>query len=472
MAISHCMRICALAWGALLASDARAGNLSEPQLAPCHVPAIEGRAHCMDLPLPEDWSQPEGNSITIHVAIVPPSGGQATRAPLYLLAGGPGQAATQMGRFISRALQRARRAREVVLVDQRGTGRSTPFKCALTNDPHARGDDVAQRCLAHTSQRPQYFDSAAFIRDLEAVRTHLGHGQINLLGGSYGTRAGLLYLRAYPQNVRTLILDAVAPPATAFMERSMLSASEALHNMLQACAAQPDCATAFPQLASQLHGIRESLRQRPVLVQTGLTLTVTEDVFLNALRNALYSAEHTAMLPYIISEFAAKNYAPWTAISQAWESTYATMSIGTMLSVLCAEELARTSPQRISELSRNKLFANVDLKFWFDACRVWPSAPYPAGYGEPVVSDVPTLLLSGALDPVTPPQFADAAAATLSRSRHIVAPYNGHITSTYGCIPKLLAQFLDSADPQSLEPGCIDERGRMPFVVSAAGPTP
>ncbi len=472
MAIEPCMRISALALGALLAGDALAANSSESQLTPCHVPAVEGRAQCVDLQLPEDWSQPEGESITVHVAILPPSGGQATRAPLYLLAGGPGQAATQMGRFISRALERARRGREVVLVDQRGTGRSTPFECEISNDPHIGGDEVARKCLSNTSQRPQHFHSAAFIRDLEAVRKYLGHGQINLLGGSYGTRAGLLYLRAYPQHVRTLTLDAVAAPATAFMQRSLLSASEALNNVLQACAAQPHCATAFPQLATQLNDIRQSLRQQPVVVQADFTLSITEDVFLNALRNALYSAEHTAMLPYIISQFAAQNYAPWLAVGQAWESTYAQMSVGTMLSVLCAEEVPRTSAEQARELSRGKLFANVDLSFWFDACKVWPSARFPDGYGEPVVSDVPTLLLSGALDPVTPPHFADVAAATLSRSRHIVAPYNGHITSAYACIPKLLAQFLDSADPQALDPGCIEQLSRTPFVVDAAGPTP
>ncbi|MFK8029764.1 MAG: alpha/beta fold hydrolase [Gammaproteobacteria bacterium] len=441
-------------------------------LTSCHVKSIEAKARCAKISVPEDWSTPDGKHISLYVAVVPPSGGQPSKAPLYVLAGGPGQAASTLGPNVDMGLAKARRGREVILVDQRGTGMSSPFDCPFSLDPDIKGGEYARSCLNSTNNQPEFYNSDAFMLDLDAVRKALGHEQINLLGGSYGTRAALLYLRKFPQNVRSIVLDAVAAPETAFFEQFHASAARALNKLFADCAADTDCKEAYPTLREQFSQVVSDLNQAPVIRHRPQTLEVTPDIFLNALRNALYSPLTTAQIPLVIDAAANGNFDPWSAIAGGMNSTYVDMSIGTMLSVLCGEELHTTSPQAISHAGRGGAFEGVSMDFWFDACAVWPHQVADEGYRDPVESDIPVLLLSGAQDPVTPPVFGDVAASRLSNSVHVVAPYGGHTIGAYSCVPRLIADFLDNLDPAAIDPGCLDDVTREPFIVSHYGPKP
>ncbi len=437
--------------------------------SPCHIDGIEAQAKCAWLTLPLDWSQPDGDTFALHVAVVPPSGGQASGAPLYVLAGGPGQAASDLGSIVDGAMIDARRGREVILVDQRGTGRTLPFGCDFPTNPETSGADTARTCLAKTSNNPAHFGTDSFVDDLHAVRNLLGHDTINIWGGSYGTRAALLYLRKYEHTVRSVILDAVAPPSVAFMARGKESANLALQRMLSNCAGDAACTEAFPTLRGDLTDIVTTLSTTPHRVTFGDTaVSVDENIFLDSLRNAFYVRGNTSWLPYVITQFAAGNIAPWRAMANASGQLYNNLSIGTMLSVMCGEEV----PRSVVDQGEPGMFAVTRLDFWQAACATWPAAHVPAGFADAVTSDVPTLLLSGALDPVTPPEFADIAAATLSRSRTIVAQHNSHITSGYSCVPRLLGEFLNHTDPTKLDDTCVNRIGPAPFLLTVAGPTP
>ncbi len=441
-------------------------------LTSCHIKNVETKARCANVSVPEDWSNPGGKHISLFLAVIPPSGGQASKAPLYLLAGGPGQAASTLGTYVDVGLERARRGREVVLLDQRGTGKSTPFGCTFSLDYDIKGDEFAKECLASTTNQPEFYNSAAFMQDLNAVREALGHDQINLLGGSYGTRAALLYLRKYPQHVRSVILDAVAAPETAFFEQFHASAARALNKLFADCTADADCQSTFPGLQMQFEQVLQTLSDTPLVRDMPEKLEITPDVFLNAVRNALYSPLTTAQLPLVIDAAATGNYAPWSAVAGSMNFTYLDMSIGTMLSVLCGEELNTTSPENIQRVGRGGAFEEVSMDFWFDACAIWPHQTAANDYREPVVSNVPALLLSGVQDPVTPPAFGHTAASRLNNSSHVVAPFGGHTIGSYGCVPKLVARFLDTLDPEAVDASCLDDLTREPFVLSAAGPKP
>ncbi|MEM7081491.1 MAG: alpha/beta hydrolase [Pseudomonadota bacterium] len=447
---------------------------TEPEWRACHIKDIESRARCTTVAVPEDWQDPSGKHISLHVAVVPPSGGQAVKEPLYLLAGGPGQAATSLGRYVAVGLERARRGREVVLVDQRGTGGSTPFGCRFETgmDVTIKGDQFARDCLAGTDNQSEHYHSDAFMQDLNAVRERLGHTRINLVGGSYGTRAALLYLRKYPSQVNALVLDAVAAPETAFFERFLVNASRAIDNLMVDCAADEDCARAFPDLADKLAQTLASLERESVILERPNELEVTPDVFLNAMRNALYTPLNTAQLPLVIDAAANGDFGPWRAIAGSMNGAFTEMSVGTLLSVLCGEEIASTSAEAIAALSGDGVFSNVSMAFWFDACRVWPHRVADTAYRDPVVSDVPALILSGELDPVTPPAFGEVAASRLPNSRHLVAPHGGHTIGSYGCIPTLVADFLDSLDVNAIDEECLMRFARDPYTLSAYGPHP
>ncbi len=462
----------------LLTSSINASNNSfdssqnPVELTSCHVKHIEAKARCATISVPEDWSDPDGKLITLYVAVIPPSGGQPAKTPLYVLAGGPGQAASTLGPNIEHGLTRARRGREIVLLDQRGTGMSTPFGCTFNLGEDIKGDEFARTCLTTTSNRPQFYNSDAFMQDLDAVRQKLGHDQINLLGGSYGTRAALLYLRDYPQHVRSVVLDAVAAPETAFFEQFHASAGRAIEKLFADCAADSDCQETYPNLETQFEQVLQTLVDKPVEMFLPEKLEVTSDVFLNAIRNALYSPLTTSQIPLVIDAAASGNFAPWSAIAGAMNGTYSDMSIGTMLSVLCGEELDAISPESIRKAGQGSPFETVSMEFWFDACANWPHIDASKNYRDPVESNVPALLLSGDQDPVTPPGFGATAATRLSNSIHIVAPFGGHTIGGYGCVPELIATFLDDLDSKALDAGCLNELTREPFILSSAGPRP
>ena len=450
---------------------AHGSNTPQPNFSPCHVTGVEALAQCAELHVPLDWSNPDGEHIALHVAVVPPSGGAAGDDPIYVLAGGPGQAASDLGGLISGPLNAARRGRATIIVAQRGTGQSAPFDCQLPADVTTPGDEVATLCLQQTSNDPRFFGSFMFVNDLHFVRNALGHKTINLWGGSYGTRAALFYLREYEHTVRSVILDAVAAPPTAFMRAAPRSAGRALDTMLESCRNDAACHASFPNLRNDLNTVLTELNETPRIVTiAGQDISVDRSVFLNALRNAFYARESTSWLPLAISEFAAGNEGPWRAMGDLAGQIMNDISLGTMLSVMCGEEIPRMQANGIAETST--AFADIDLSFWHDACDVWPAAEVPANFDLPVSSDVPVLLLSGSMDPVTPPAFAEIAQATLTRSKHLVAEHNSHITSAYGCAPRLIATFLDSLDPASIDDSCLNRIGPAPFLLTPAGPAP
>ena len=456
--------------GASLSARTHAAG-GAPDLSPCHIDGIEAQARCGYLDVPIDWNATDGPTLPLFLAVVPPSGGAVSDSPIYVLAGGPGQAASDMGALLESALVPARRGREVILVDQRGTGRTAPFNCETPTDPMARGDEVAARCLAKSDNDPRHFGSDAFVNDLHAVRNALGHSTIHLWGGSYGTRAALLYLARFEHTVQSVILDAVAPPATPFLRNAAQSAGASLTRVTAACAKDTACAAAFPMLESDVARIIDELDEQPRRVRfDGRDIPVDVSVFLNGLRNAFYTRQGTAWAPYVIAEFSRGNHAPWLALSDAASSIMDGVSFGTLLSVMCGEEFP--SLAREGSLAAGTPFARIDLSFWDDACGTWPAAEPPAEHRKPVNSATPALILSGALDPVTPPAYGELAARTLSRSRHLVAPFNAHITSGYGCAPRLLGEFLDTLDPASLDDSCLNDIREAPFLIGPAGPTP
>ncbi|MFK7888965.1 MAG: alpha/beta hydrolase, partial [Gammaproteobacteria bacterium] len=224
-------------------------------------------------------------------------------------------------------------------------------------------------------------------------------------------------------------------------------------------------------LRQDLNLILTELAQTPRdVVMGGQTVSVDRSIFLNALRNAFYSRESTAWLPLAITEFAAGNTGPWRAMGDISGEIMSGVSLGTMLSVMCGEEVPRMLATGVA--TTTTAFEHIDMSFWPEACDVWPAARVENDFDEPVSSDVPVLLLSGAMDPVTPPAFANVAQATLTRSRHLVAAHNAHITSNYSCAPQLIGEFLDTLDPDALDDTCLNRVGPAPFLLTPAGPSP
>ena len=452
------------------------------ELSECRLKDVSSAAWCGEWAVPENPDQPEGRKIKLHVAVLPAYVRTRAPDPLVLLAGGPGQAASDIGK-LALVFDAVRRARDIVLIDQRGTGRSHPFACKLfdTLDPvvamlQAAPDPARLRaCATAFDGDPRQYTTPVFLRDLEAVRAALGAEQFNLWGGSYGSRVALAYLRAHPERIRTAIIDGVAPTAMRILYEALINGEAQLARTLADCAANAACNAAYPHLADDWARLgREFKAGHEVTMthpRTGLPQTLTVDFLAldGALRTLLYSAEYSAMVPELITRAAAGDPAPLFAASLRIVGDLGQgMNVGLQLSVVCAEDAHRVTPTDVGRAGIYPIAAEV-LSRVAAACDAWPRGTVPAAFHEPTTSDRPVLVFSGGLDPVTPAANGTLAAATLSQATHIVAPGYGHLVSPFSCAPRLVARFVEDGNAAQLPEDCVKAlraSKRPPFFVN------
>jgi len=473
------VRAARLAGAAALAVAVATGGCGEhrdaPQrtmaLAECRLPKLALAAQCGELEVPEDRARPDGRRIRLTVAVLPANTLNPRPDPLFVLAGGPGQAATSIAPFAAQ-LTDIRRDRDIVLLDQRGTGKSSPLECAafapdddfaeaLQLDPLPKATACAAELAAKGIDVTQY-TTAAFVADLDAVRAALGYDRINLWGGSYGTRAALEYMRRHGAHVRSAVLDGVAPPGMKTFVDVWPAREAALAALIAACHASPTCGAAHPDLAATLAGIGARLGPagRDVAIidpRTGTPQTVklTYDHVLAALQPLLYVPELQSLVPEAIGRAAAGDFSPLQALAASVTGELGRQTNTALhYSVTCAEDAPRVTPAdraRALDGLRTRALAERVLA----VCSVWPRGSAPADAATPVTSDIPVLILSGGLDPVTPPARGAEVAATLRNSRHIVAAGYGHIVSPHACGPRLIAAFVEDPGFGTLPPACV-----------------
>lgn len=456
-------------------------------LAPCRLKGSGLPAQCGTLRVPEDRAHPEGRKIDLRIAVVPALARAPAPDPLFLLAGGPGQAATEAIGPVLGAFERLRRTRDLVLVDQRGTGSSNALRCDL-NDPDAplekrlNADSISEArfkaCLRGYDADPRFYTTAIAMQDLDDVREALGYRQIDLWGGSYGTRAALVYLRDHGAHARVAVLDGVAPPQLTLPLTFARDAQRSMDLLFQSCAASKPCAAAFPDLQTRFTDLLSKLSKEPARahVQDPLTgapadVSISRDVFAADLRGVLYQQDFASLVPLIVDRAARGDFAPFVAAAAGLDQGFArTMSLGMMFSVICAEDLPGVTAKDAEDAAQGTFLGPRLAVEFLKVCAFWPhgSAPPKA----PIRSDKPVLLLSGELDPATPPRWAELAKETLPNSLALTVPGVGHGATAEGCVPQLIAQFVNDGSVNKLDPSCLKPLKRPPFFVSFAGPSP
>lgn len=456
------------------------GAASLPR-TPCRLAGAEREAQCFELTRAVDPSDPSGASLTLHGAILPAR--EAPRhAPIYFLAGGPGQAATEAFAPLLPMFAELGKERDLVFVDQRGTGASAPIDCAQPADRSlaarlsaAQSRVETEACLAATTHDPRRFVTRIAADDLDAVRAALGHDRIALVGGSYGTRAAMVYARQHPDHVARVVLDGVAPVDMAMPVSFARDAEAALTQTFADCAAAPSCAAAFPEARAAFDAYLASLRTAPQSVtmidpRTGAPspLTVDAHTIALAVRGSLYSPELAALLPFVLARAEAGDPGPLLAQALVLgDAVGDSMSTGMFLSVVCAEDVPQLTPERIARETAGTFLGPRLAELFVEACAIWPRADVPTEDRAPIAIAAPTLVLSGALDPVTPPRWGEHVMPGLADGRHVIVPGAGHGTLSVGCVPELVRDFLDGLEP---DPTCVADHQRAPFFVDFAGP--
>ncbi|HSV18585.1 MAG TPA: alpha/beta hydrolase [Casimicrobiaceae bacterium] len=465
-----------------------AGRHGRVALSECRLPHLAQAAQCGTIRVPENRAQPGGRQIELFAAILPANTLSPQPDPLVILAGGPGQAASTLAGF-AQSLGAVRRTRDIVLIDQRGTGRSAALSCkAFTADDRAEFEldpvPKARACLEELKSRgadPAQYTTTRWVEDLEAVRDALGYPRLNLWGGSYGTRVALEYLRRHPERVRTVVLDGVAPPALRITLDVWRTRDAALDDIIAACRASPACSHAFPDPAATLEGIERDLGDGKEVtfedprVGAPQTFRFTFEHVIGALQPLTYAPELASLVPELLQRASEGDYAPLVAATLAVTADLPEqMNAALHYSVTCAEDVPRIDATTRTKVLLDSRAGRMAERI-IAVCDLWPRGDMPADFATPVTSNVPVLLLSGGLDPVTPPAYGAEVARTLTHSRHIVAPGYGHIVSPHACAPRLVSTFVERGDFDTLSEACIAKLGqskRPPFFTDRLAARP
>jgi pimeloyl-ACP methyl ester carboxylesterase len=478
-----------LPWGLLapLPATATSGTPADsfPALRACALPGVDGEARCGTFEVREDRALAAGRRLSLRLVVLPATGADPVADPVVVLTGGPGQAASEGAAREAHELAALRERRAVVLLDQRGTGGSNPLQCTppfatplarfLGPPPPPSAIAACREELAARGDLRRYASLDA-VADLEELRAAFGWPQVNLVAGSYGTRVALLYMRSFPQRVRVAVLQGVSPPGSANPLPFSRAGQRALDALIAACAADASCRQAFPRFGEQLREVVERLGTKPAVVSlpdpaggAAARIELTRSLFVSRLHLMLLAGPLAAHLPSLVDSAHRGDYLPFAELALAFGRAISEqIYFGMQLSVSCTEDAPFLVPAAVARETSATLLGSLRVEQLLGYCGEWPRGELPADFTTPVRADVPTLLIAGEVDPVTPTEMARAVAAELPRSRLVVLPGASHVDGGE-CVRGMVAAFVAGADPRALDDGCLSGLRRPTFVLPAPG---
>lgn len=455
---------------------------------PCNLRSILSHdsvaGQCTTFDVPEDRSKPGGRKVSLNIAWLPASNdADAAPDPLFLLAGGPGQSAVETFPAMAPLLKEIRKRRHVVLVDQRGTGKSNLLNCK-SDDEDADSTDLsaeamrasALRCAETLGKQAdlRHYTTTDAVADLDAVRKALGAAQINLMGVSYGTRVAQQYAMRHPQATRSVVLDSPVPNTIRLGNIFARNLDDALALQFAQCTKAAACKDKLGDPRAELDTLLARLRAAPVNVSFRDATTgeqrqelLTAETVAGLVRMYAYMPAAGALLPKLIHEASNGRYEGLMALAQMMRGSMEdSMATGMQFSVVCSED--RDSMVARKE-DANTVLGNLMPQSMAAMCAVWPKGNVPADFNKPLSTAVPALVIAGEFDPVTPPRYGEEIVKTLPNGRLFVLRGQGHSVIGAGCMPKLFAQFVEKADAKALDGSCLDKLSYTPPFTSFNG---
>jgi pimeloyl-ACP methyl ester carboxylesterase len=452
------------------------------------------KAFCTDFPVPENYVASEGRAsgrqIKLHVAVVKAETAQPNADLVTFLDGGPGGAATEDYPAVAPAFAELLKQHHVLLIDQRGTGQSQPLDCPQVRQQHPEQEtdmaaiksaNFAQTLRDCVTEITRYADPARYttsdaVRDLESVRKALGSPKLDLIGVSYGTRVAQQYAEQFPQAVRSMVLDSVVPNSLALGQDHARNLEQVLQAQLARCVANAECHARFGDPYQTLKQLHQRLTT-PLKVTLNdphsnevITTELTASRLVTLVRLYAYNPLTSALLPLVLDEALKGRYAPLLAQEQMLTGEVREqLTEGVGLSVSCSEDqpLLKAKTEDNDTLMGNQLIEYLQI-----ACPIWPHADMPANFHQPLVSGIPTLILAGENDPVTPPRYADEVKASLKNARVLLATQQGHAVLMTNCMPKLVTRFINTLEMRALNARCLDSLHAPPAFLNYNGAAP
>ncbi len=448
-------------------------------LTPCKVPGEDKEvdARCGVFEVWENRATRSGRKLHLKIVVLPALGPERKPDPIFYLAGGPGESTSDNAGYFDSDL---RHERDLVFVDQRGTGAPDLLDCELgrPDDLQSQIDaqfplDAVRRCRAELEKKADLilYSTAWGADDLDDARAWLGYDKINLSGGSYGTRMAQVYLRRHPEHVRAVVLSGAVPMDETLPISHAAMGQRALDLVLASCDKEEACRRAFPDVRQELRQILDATDRAPVKATVRdqgdkpVEIRLTRSTLADGLRWLLYSPQTAAAIPLLVHEAARGNWTPLAEASvNARVGINQALASGLFFSVTCSEDIPFIDPATISQRTAGSFLGDDRVRAQAAACAVWPRATPEPGHREPVRSNVPVLVIHGERDPVTPPEFGERARRHLSNALHVVIPSGGH----YGngpCPIQIAEDFLRRGSVQGLDTSCLAQIKPEPFLL-------
>jgi pimeloyl-ACP methyl ester carboxylesterase len=456
----------ALAIAALLAlAPLGAASPTELPLERCTLGGgVEAR--CGTFTVPEDRTQTGGRTISLRVAVLSARDGGTKPDPLVYIVGGPGGSAVAEARTVLTTFSEALESRDIVLVDQRGTGGSNRLLCPTPTAKPRNAADVRayfRACMAGLDADPRQYTTVPAMEDLADVLGALGYPQVNLYGGSYGATAVQYFLVQHPELVRTAILDGGTLLDIPIFELWGRNGQKALKSILARCAGTRSCRARYPRVRREVFEVIGALRRKPVR-KRGIAIDAATAA--KAVQSLSRSPTGAATIPWLAHRARVRDWAPLARVVRQ-EAASAPVSV-MYWSIVCNEFWARQDPRRTAAASRGSYLADatgLDARLVAAACSAVPKSPQPSWSKSRVRSDRPVLLVVGGADPQDPLSNVAHAERELPGGRALVVPAGGHGSIQLGCTSRVAQQFIDRGTAAGLDARCILRYRPPPFVL-------
>ena len=453
-------------------------------LKPCKVPGANGEvdALCGVREVWENRAAKSGRKIGLKVVLLPAIGAHPKPDPIFFFGGGPGEAIASGGGYL--ADNPLRQDRDFVFVNQRGTAEPDKLACELGGHeddlqsylgemfPVAAVAECRER-LAKSYDLKLYTTDLA-IDDFDEVRTWLGYGRINVVGGSYGTRAAQVYARRHPRSVRTVILVGAVPMDETLPITHAAAGQRSLDLLTGWCEKDAACNAKFPEFRKEFLAVMDRLRHEPAAVEVQhprthktVQVKIAWNVVADGVRWALYSPQASARLPLMIHQAAAGDF---KALAQASVNSRLGaidgLTMGLFFSVTCAEDIPFIDPAQVPARTANTFLGDYRVAQQTAACGVWPRARIAPDHREAVRTDLPFLVINGERDPVTPPDFGPRVTQAMTHAVRIVVPWGTH-GGDDPCTDRIQQDFIAKGSLTGLDLSCVSKIQMTPFVLEA-----
>lgn len=431
---------------------------------------------CAMLTVPRDHDDPNGPQLQLFTIGLPSTSETPALEPVIFLAGGPGQAGyPQLAQFSTESPEHTasfaqlRDTHDVILIDQRGTGFSQP-SLACPDDEDLDCDDKSTYAGIDLTA----FTTRQNAADIDVLRRALGAESVNLVGTSYGSWLALAVLRDFPDTVRGVVLNSPVPPQGNLFAGQLIAFQTALDASMSGCERDPECVAAYPDLDLELVQVIAELNAEPWIVTfedpgSGRTAEVPIDG--DTLMFVIYQMHfHGQFIPFvaplIASAAAGSDHVLVELLPEVLQASASVSSIGFRYSVLCQDETSFTSEAEVFAFAKSADVSDLVIEHGslstltgiFDVCARWDLPASSSIENEPVISDAPTLIVTGTYDPITPTSYGEDTMATLPNATLVESGIAGHdpLSTSGGCGVDVMHSFL--IDPAAvLDTTCLTD---------------